>query len=156
MHGGPTVRDAAIEVLRRHELTTLFANPGSTEVPFLVGLPEDLDFVLALHEASVIGLATGWALARGRPAIALLHTTAGLGNAVGALATARVNRAPLVVLVASKTAATSRWSRSWPGGSKGSRAATPSRSSSRSARRTCRRPSPARGTRPATHAARRS
>jgi vanillin dehydrogenase len=29
----------------------------------------------------------------------LLHTTAGLGNAVGALATARVNRAPLVVLV---------------------------------------------------------
>ena len=94
-----TVRDAAIDVLRRYELTTLFANPGSTEVPFLVGLPEDLDFVLALHEASVVGLATGWALARGRPAIALLHTTAGLGNAVGALATARVNRAPLVVLV---------------------------------------------------------
>jgi benzoylformate decarboxylase len=29
----------------------------------------------------------------------LVHTTAGLGNAVGALATARVNRAPLVVLV---------------------------------------------------------
>ena len=29
----------------------------------------------------------------------MVHTTAGLGNAVGALATARVNRAPLVVLV---------------------------------------------------------
>ena len=37
--------------------------------------------------------------ARGEPALAILHTTAGLGNAVGALATARVNRAPLVVLV---------------------------------------------------------
>jgi benzoylformate decarboxylase len=80
-------------------LTTIFGNPGSTEVPFLAGLPEDLRFVLALHEASVVGIATGWALAREEPAFVLLHTTAGLGNAVGALATARVNRAPLVVLV---------------------------------------------------------
>ena len=55
--------------------------------------------MLALHEGPVVGLATGWALAREQPAFALLHTTAGLGNAVGALATARVNRAPLVVLV---------------------------------------------------------
>ena len=44
-------------------------------------------------------MATGWAIGRGEPAFVLLHTTAGLGNAVGALATARVNRAPLVVLV---------------------------------------------------------
>jgi len=94
-----TVRDATFDVLRRRGLTTMFANPGSTEVPFLAGLPDDLRFVLALHEGSVIGLATGWAIGRGEPALALLHTTAGLGNAVGALATARVNRAPLVVLV---------------------------------------------------------
>ena len=44
-------------------------------------------------------MATGYALGRGAPAFALLHTTAGLGNAVAALATARVNRAPLVVMV---------------------------------------------------------
>ena len=44
-------------------------------------------------------MATGYALGRGAPAFALLHTTAGLGNAVSALATARVNRAPLVVMV---------------------------------------------------------
>src|SRR6185503_17004449 len=74
-------------------------NPGSTEVPFLAGLPDDLEFVLALHEAAVGGLATGWALGREAPALVLIHTTAGLGNAVGALATARVNRAPLVVIV---------------------------------------------------------
>src|SRR5205823_14684393 len=73
--------------------------PGSTEVPFLTDLPDDLRFVLSLHENSVIGMATGWALARNEPALALLHTTAGLGNAVGALATARTTRAPLVVLV---------------------------------------------------------
>jgi benzoylformate decarboxylase len=94
-----TVRDATFDVLRERGLTTIFGNPGSTEVPFLSGFPDDLHFVLALHEASVVGLATGWALGRGEPALALLHTTAGLGNAVAALATARVNRAPLVVLV---------------------------------------------------------
>jgi benzoylformate decarboxylase len=94
-----TVRDAAFDVFRRRGLTTIFSNPGSTEVPFLAGLPEDLRFVLALHEGPVVALATGYAIGRGEPALALLHTTAGLGNAVGALATARVNRAPLVVLV---------------------------------------------------------
>jgi benzoylformate decarboxylase len=96
---GRAVRDAAFDVLRRRGLTTLFANPGSTEVPFLTALPDDFDFVLGLHEGSVVGLATGWAIGRGEPALVLLHTTAGLGNAVSALATARVNRAPLVVVV---------------------------------------------------------
>src|SRR3954451_13230467 len=94
-----TVRDAFFDVLRERGLTTLFSNPGSTEVPLLVGLPDDLRFVLALHEASVVGVATGYALGRGDASLAVLHTTAGLGNAVGALATARVNRVPLVVLV---------------------------------------------------------
>jgi benzoylformate decarboxylase len=94
-----TVRDQTFDVLRHRGLTTVFGNPGSTEVPFLSGFPDDLRFVLGLHEASVVGLATGWAIARNEPAFALLHTTAGLGNAIGALATARVNRAPVVVLV---------------------------------------------------------
>ena len=96
---GRTVRDATFDVLRAHGLTTIFANPGSTEISFLVGLPDDIEFVLALHEGSVVGLATGWAIGTGRPALVNVHTTAGLGNAIGALATARVNRVPLVVLV---------------------------------------------------------
>lgn len=85
--------------MRERGLTTMFSNPGSTEVPFLAGLPDDFHFVLALHEGSVIGMATGYALATGKTALALLHTTAGLGNAVGAIATARVNRAPMVIVV---------------------------------------------------------
>jgi benzoylformate decarboxylase len=93
------VRDAAFEVLRERDLTTVFANPGSTEVSFLGGLPDDFRFVLALHEGPLVGMATGYAIARGVPSFVLLHTTAGLGNAVSALATARVNRAPLMVLV---------------------------------------------------------
>jgi benzoylformate decarboxylase len=94
-----TVRDATYAVLRRLELTTIFSNPGSTEVPFLAGLPDDLRFVLALHEGSVVGMAAGHALGRGGPSLVLLHSTPGLGNAVAALATARLNRAPLVVIV---------------------------------------------------------
>jgi thiamine pyrophosphate-dependent acetolactate synthase large subunit-like protein len=94
-----TVREATFDVFRQFGLTTIFANPGSTEISFLTGLPDDLEFVLALHESAVVGIATGYATATGRPALVNLHTTAGLGNAVGALATARTNRTPLVVIV---------------------------------------------------------
>jgi benzoylformate decarboxylase len=96
---GQTVREATFDVWRQYGLTSIFANPGSTEIRLLADLPADFRFVLALHEGSVVGMATGWAIGRGEPALAILHTTAGLGNAVGALATARVNRAPLVVVV---------------------------------------------------------
>jgi len=95
----PSVRDVTLDLLRERRLTRIFANPGSTEVPFLTGFPEDIEFVLGLHEGAVVGMATGWAIATDEPAFVMLHTTAGLGNAVGALATARVNRAPLVVVV---------------------------------------------------------
>jgi benzoylformate decarboxylase len=94
-----TVRDATFDVLRRLGLTTIFSNPGSTEVPLLAGLPEDLTFVLALHEGSVVAMAAGHALGSGQPALALLHSMPGLGNAVAAIATARLNRAPLVIVV---------------------------------------------------------
>ena len=94
-----TVREATFGVWREYGLTSIFANPGSTEIKLLADLPADFRFVLALHESSVVGMATGWAIGRGEPALAILHTTAGLGNAVGALATARVNRAPIVVVV---------------------------------------------------------
>ena len=63
-----TVRDVAYEVMRAHGLTTVFANPGSTEVPFLGGFPPDMRFVLGLHESAVVGMATGYAIARGKPA----------------------------------------------------------------------------------------
>ena len=94
-----SVREATFNVWKQFGMTTIFSNPGSTEVPLLRDLPKDFDFVLGLHEASVVGMATGFALSTRHPALALLHTTAGLGNAVGAIATARVNKAPLVIVV---------------------------------------------------------
>ena len=81
-------------------LTTIFSNPGSTEVPFLAGLPDDLTLrARRCTRARSWRWRPGYAIGRGAPALALLHSTPGLGNAVAALATARVNRAPLVVLV---------------------------------------------------------
>jgi benzoylformate decarboxylase len=99
LRAGRPVRDAAFEVMRRHGLTTIFGNPGSTEIAFLTDLPSDLRFVLGLHEGSVVGMATGYALARGEPAFVNLHTAAGLGNAINAIANARDCRAPLVIVV---------------------------------------------------------
>ena len=63
-----TVRDGALEVMRRHGMTRIFGNPGSTEIPFLTDLPGDFEFVLALHEGSVVGIASGYAIATGDPA----------------------------------------------------------------------------------------
>src|SRR5450759_1882099 len=94
-----TVRDACFDVMRAEAMTTIFSNPGSTEIPFLSDLPGEFRFVLALHEGSVVGIASGFALGTAQPAFVLLHTTAGLGNAVSAIATARVNHAPMVIVV---------------------------------------------------------
>jgi benzoylformate decarboxylase len=94
-----TVRDAAFDVMRELGMTTIFGNPGSTEIHFLTDLPADIDFVLGLHEGSVVGMASGYAIARGEPSFVNLHTAAGLGNAINAIANARDCRAPLVIIV---------------------------------------------------------
>ena len=94
-----TVREAVLGVMRRFGMTTIFGNPGSTEVPFLTDLPGDIRFVLGLHEGTVVGMASGYAIARGEPSFVNLHTAPGLGNAINAIANARDCRAPLVVVV---------------------------------------------------------
>lgn len=92
-------RDVLLEVLRTEGVRHVFGNPGSTELPFMDALAEadDLHYVLGLQEATVVGMADGYAQATGRPAFVNLHTSAGLGNAIGNLTNARANRSPLVV-----------------------------------------------------------
>lgn len=96
---GRTVREATFEVMRRFGMTRIFGNPGTTEIPFLSGLPDDLEFVMGLHEGAVVAVATGYALASGTPQFVNLHTAPGLGNAINAIANARDLHAPLVVVV---------------------------------------------------------
>lgn len=92
-----TVREATLDLLRSLDMTTVFGNPGSTEIPFLKDFPEDFTYVLALQEASVLGMADGYAQGTGCPALVNLHTAPGLGNALGNLVSASHNNAPLVV-----------------------------------------------------------
>lgn len=91
-------REAVFEWLAARGVSHLFGNPGSTEIPMLVGLPPAVRYVLGLHESVVVAMADGYAQATGRPALVSLHAAPGLGNAIGALFTARKNRAPLVVV----------------------------------------------------------
>jgi benzoylformate decarboxylase len=92
-----SVREAAFEVLRRHRMTTIFGNPGSTELPMLADFPDDFSYVLGLQELVVVGMADGYAQATGRPTHVNLHTAPGVGNAVGGIFNAMVNKAPLVI-----------------------------------------------------------
>lgn len=92
-----TVRESVLDVLRTHGLTTVFGNPGSTELPLLKRFPEDFRYVLGLQEAVVVGMADGFALASGTTSLVNLHTGPGTGNAMGAILGARANRTPMVV-----------------------------------------------------------
>src|ERR671916_1711061 len=86
-------------MFRAHGMTTIFGNPGSTELPMLAEFPDDFTYVLGLQEAVAVGIADGFAQASGRPAHVNLHTAPGLGNGVGALFNAQANKAPLLVTV---------------------------------------------------------
>ncbi len=93
----PTVREATVELLRAHGMTTIFGNPGSTELPMLADFPEDFTYVLGLQELAVVGMADGFAQATGRPTHVNLHTAPGVGNAVGGIFNAQANKAPLLI-----------------------------------------------------------
>jgi benzoylformate decarboxylase len=92
-----SAREASFDLLRAHGMTSIFGNPGSTELPMLADFPDDFRYVLGLQEAVVVGMADGYAQASGRVAHVNLHTAPGLGNAMGALFTARANKAPLLI-----------------------------------------------------------
>jgi benzoylformate decarboxylase len=92
-----TVRDATFELFRRHGMTTMFGNPGSTELPMLGDFPSDFRYILGLQEAVVVGMADGYAQASGSVTHVNLHTAPGVGNAMGALFNAQANHSPLLV-----------------------------------------------------------
>ena len=92
-----SVKDATLNLLRAFGIQKVFGNPGSTELPFLSDWPDDIDYVLGLQEASVIGMADGYAQATRNAAFVNLHSAAGVGNALGNIYTAYRNQTPLVI-----------------------------------------------------------
>jgi benzoylformate decarboxylase len=92
-----TVREAVLHLLRSFGMTSIFGNPGSTELPMFRDFPQDFRYVLGLQEAVVVGMADGYAQATRKAAVVNLHSAAGVGNAMGNIFTAYMNRTPLVI-----------------------------------------------------------
>ncbi|MGW5869025.1 thiamine pyrophosphate-binding protein [Streptomyces sp. NPDC055239] len=94
-----TGAEVVLRVLHNEGVRHVFGNPGTTELPLMRQLAEhhDIEYVLALQEASAVAMADGHARVTGRPAFVNLHAAAGLGNGVGALTNAAAAGVPLVV-----------------------------------------------------------
>jgi benzoylformate decarboxylase len=92
-----TVRDAVLDLFRKFNMTTIFGNPGSTELPMFRDFPGDFRYVLGLQESLVVGMADGYAQATRNAALVNLHSAVGVGHALGNIFTAYKNQTPLVV-----------------------------------------------------------
>ena len=97
MSGEVTVREAVVSLLRELGLTTVFGNPGSTELPMFRDFPADFRYVLGLQESVVVAMADGFAQARNDAALVNLHSAIGVGHALGSIFTAYKNQTPLVI-----------------------------------------------------------
>ncbi|HEY3730807.1 MAG TPA: benzoylformate decarboxylase [Steroidobacteraceae bacterium] len=92
-----TVREASFALLRSFGLSTVFGNPGSTELPMFRDFPADFRYVLGLQESVVVAIADGYAQASGRAALVNLHSAIGVGHALGSIFTAFRNQSPLLI-----------------------------------------------------------
>ena len=92
-----SVRVAVLDLLRSFGMTSIFGNPGSTELPLFRDFPGDFRYILGLQEAVVVGMADGYAQATRNAAFVNLHSAAGVGHAMGNIFTAFRNRTPLLI-----------------------------------------------------------
>lgn len=96
----PTGRFAIIEQFLADGMNFMFGNPGTVEQGFLdaLGSYPEMKYILTLHETIAVMVADGYARATRRPTLVQIHSTPGLGNAIGALYQANRGHAPLVVI----------------------------------------------------------
>ena len=93
--------DILLEVLESEGVEYIFGNPGTTELPLIDALlrHENIHYILALQESSVVAIADGYAKASGKTGFINLHTASGLGHGMGNLINSRIMKTPLVVTV---------------------------------------------------------
>jgi len=93
--------DALIETLVLNEVTTCFANPGTSEMQFVSALDRQprMRPVLCLFEGVAAGAADGYGRMAGKPACTLLHLGPGYGNALANLHNARRAYTPIVNVI---------------------------------------------------------
>jgi len=95
-----TGRHAIIEQFLADGMNCMFGNPGTVEQGFLDALRNypAMRYILTLQESVAVLMADGYARATKRPALVQLHSTPGVGNAIGALYQAKRGHVPLVVI----------------------------------------------------------
>src|SRR5947207_3828944 len=95
-----TGRYAILEQFVADGVSHIFGNPGTVEQGFLDALGDfpSLRYILTLQESVAIMAADGYARAAKRPAIAQIHSSPGLGNAIGAMYQAQRGHSPIVVI----------------------------------------------------------
>ncbi|PSM46042.1 thiamine pyrophosphate-binding protein [Chroococcidiopsis sp. CCALA 051] len=95
-----TGRFAILEQFLADGIRYIFGNPGTVEQGFLDALWEypDLKYILTLQETVAVMVADGYARATRKPTVVQIHSTPGLGNAIGALYQAKRGHSPLVVI----------------------------------------------------------
>jgi len=95
-----TGRYAILRQLEADGITQMFGNPGTVEQGFLDALKDfpQIQYRLTLQESIAVLCADGYARATQKPAVVQLHSSPGIGNAVGALYQAKRGHAPLVVI----------------------------------------------------------
>ena len=92
-------RSAFLSLLADEGVTTLFGNPGTTELPIMHALTsqQEISYVMGLQESVVVAMADGYARASGKLAACNVHVAPGLGNAIGALYTAHASGSPVLI-----------------------------------------------------------
>lgn len=92
---------ALLATLVANDVTTCFANPGTSEMHFVAGLDDvnQMRAILCLFEGVATGAADGYARVTKRPAVTLLHLGPGLANGWANLHNARRARVPVVNVV---------------------------------------------------------
>ena len=95
-----TGRYAIIEQCLADGMDHMFGNPGTVEQGFLDALADypEMNYILTLQESVALLMADGYARATQKPTLAQIHSTPGLGNAIGAMYQSMRGHAPLVVM----------------------------------------------------------
>jgi benzoylformate decarboxylase len=98
--GGKTGNQKIVEQFLADGMDFMYGNPGTVEQGFLDAVAEypEMKYILTLQESIAVMMGDGHARFSQRPTLVQLHSSPGIGNAVGALYQAKRGHSPLVVI----------------------------------------------------------
>ena len=92
--------EAIVKQFLANGIDHMFGNPGTVEQGFLDTLSDipEMKYILTLQESIAVLCADGYARAKFKPALVQIHSSPGLGNAIGNLYQAKKGQSPLIVI----------------------------------------------------------